>query len=187
MATKSTSNFKTSLISILTILVFACSEVNQWSNNLTCSLTPGKELILHIDSIIAPNENYFQYLNEYKGKETMVFHIPGADIFKFYDLNTGKVYHETKYPTSAPGALNSVNGFHIHNSDSIFLSQSYLYRLILINSKFKKIDKLDLAPANVEFEKSGYIPKKGNYIQTADISSRSTLIVSSGNVIISSK
>ncbi|REG79375.1 DUF4221 family protein [Algoriphagus antarcticus] len=171
---------------LVILFLAACSQPNEESSNLSWSIKPGKELVLHLDSVTAPNENYFRYLKNFHGKETIAFHILGANMFKFYDLNTGKVHHEIKYPISGPSALNSVYGFYIHNPDSIFLSQQYHYRLLLLNSKFEKIDELDLAPENVEFKVSSHVPKKGNFIQTASISSRAPLTVRSGKVIIPS-
>jgi hypothetical protein len=77
-----------------------------------------------------------------KDKRIWLLHILGADMFKFYDLNTGKVHPKNRYLSSGPGALNSIYGFYILNANSVFLSQQYHYRVLLEKRILRRLTSL---------------------------------------------
>lgn len=149
-------------------------------------LNPGEDLVINLDSRTAPNEIYFQYLENFMGRESMVFHTRKDNVFKFFDLDSGNLFHQLSYPTDGPESIRSAYGFYIHNEDSIFLSRQYHYQILLVDSNFRTINQYDLIPENIEFENSGYLPKTGQIIQTTNFNSRSLPFIWDGKLILPS-
>lgn len=173
------------LPAILMLGLFSCQK-NKSTNQGAWKLVPGEDLFLNLDNRTAPNENYYQYIENFSGTESVVFHVRKDHSFKVYDLQSGDLKDEITYPIDGPGALPSVYGFYFHNEDSIFLSQQYHYRILLVDGDLQVVDQLNLIPEGTKFESSGYLPEKGHTIQSANFSSRSIPILRNGHFIFPS-
>ncbi|WP_332912440.1 DUF4221 family protein [Algoriphagus boritolerans] len=145
---------------------------NTITNQEAWKLVQGEDLLLNLDHRTAPNENYYQYVENFHGSESMVFHVRKDHSFKIYDLQSGQLKEEINYPVNGPGALPSVYGFYIHNEDSIFLSQQYHYRVLLTNGNLEVVDQLNLIPEGIKFNSSGYLPEESHIVQSTNFSSR---------------
>lgn len=173
------------LLVIFLSSLFSCKKNRERIQN-SWTLSSGKDLFLNLDNRTAPNENYYQYLENFHGTEAMVFHVRKDHSFKVYDLKSGNLKKEIQYPVQGPGSLPSVQGFYIHNDDSIFLSQSYLYKILLANGELNVENQIDLIPEDIKFKSSGYLPEEGFTIQSANFSSRSLPFISNGQFIFPS-
>jgi hypothetical protein len=177
---------KLSLLPAILILGLLSCEKNTITNREAWKLVQGEDLLLNLDHRTAPNENYYQYVENFHGSESMVFHVRKDHSFKIYDLQSGQLKEEINYPVNGPGALPSVYGFYIHNEDSIFLSQQYHYRVLLTNGNLEVVDQLNLIPEGIKFKSSGYLPEESHTVQSTNFSSRSLPFINNGNFIFPS-
>ncbi|MFD2033254.1 DUF4221 family protein [Belliella marina] len=135
-------------------LILGCSGSTDGDQRF--EVKEGQFISVQLDNQTSPAEQYTQYIKDYKGREAYAVHVKNRAAIKIYDLASGELFEEIKIPTSGPEAIRSVDCFYIHNSDSIFLSQGLLFKLLLVNQEMNILKTIDLMPEDADWDPKTY-------------------------------
>jgi hypothetical protein len=148
------------------IILSGCNGPAEFNNY---ELSEGQSIELKLDRFTSPAERYSQFHPNWNGKEVFAVHVKDQNVIKIYDLKSGQLEEELSYATEGPQAIPSVYYFHLHNEDSIFLSQSHHYKLTLTNKGMEPVNVFNLLPDEVEIDPETLGPTSENFgILTAD-------------------
>ncbi|MGY6521063.1 MAG: DUF4221 family protein [Mongoliitalea sp.] len=82
---------------------------------------------------------------EEDGQELLVFaDFKNRDRIFLFDISTGDMIDRIKFELDGPNGIGSMNGFYYLNRDSIFIVNSFLYKVFQVNSKGDIIRRYDL-------------------------------------------
>lgn len=122
-------------LSLLSLL--SCSKSEYSGFNL---VETDKQLSFELDS--NTKNELFSYSVYSEGNETyFVFQAPGCNRILFYDLNTQKKKFEIDPFIEGNNGVGLVNGYFIHNLDSIYIPNFNLKEISLIDKKCTVADK----------------------------------------------
>jgi hypothetical protein len=142
---------KIKLLLFCVVSVYSCSSketgyVNREGQKLyTMQVSPYKTF--NIDENTSQIAGYFQLFTI---DDTLRFTMYSSNIVRknilIFDLSTGKVIDSVRLHKEGPHAVgNNIQGYYIHNMDSIYLYDYWQYTLILVNRQGEKISKINLS------------------------------------------
>jgi hypothetical protein len=160
------NKLKMKFLLLCVLIICSCSNNNKQSkpvNRAGQKLYTMQELphkTFNLDENTSQISNYFQ-----------VFTIDGIPRFTMYsntivrknilifDISTGKIVDSVRLHKEGPHAVgNNIQGYYIHNMDSIYLYDYWQYTLLLANRKGEIINKINLSEKLSPQDNSNIIP-----------------------------
>lgn len=124
-------------IALFVSLLVSCSESNHSEYKL---INTNKQLLFELDSN-TKNELFNYSIYSDVDKSYFAFQAPGSNRILFYDLGSQRKEFEINPSIEGNNGVGLVNGFFIHNLDSIYIPNFDLKEISLINRNCTVIDK----------------------------------------------
>ena len=109
-----------------------------------------------IDTLTSNDLSLFQY-KELAGKHYYIVHNHMIDKLEVYDLDAGRLFTRIPLYSEGANAVPVINGYYLHNWDSIFLFSDWGSQIYLIDSACRVKDKYQI---------DEYLPGDGTRIET---------------------
>ena len=89
---------------------------------------------------------------EEDGQELLVFaDFKNRDRIFLFDIATGDMIERIKFELEGPNGIGSMNGFYYLNRDSIFIVNSFLYKVYQVDSTGEIVRRFDLKTSDGSF------------------------------------
>jgi hypothetical protein len=158
---------KLRLLLFCVVFIYSCSNsskqfetINRKGEKLyTMQMLPYKTF--NMDDNTSQITNYFQTVTTID--DTLRFTMYSSNIIRknilIFNISTGKVIDSVRLHKEGPHAIgNNVQGYYIHNKDSIYLYDYWQYTLILVNRRGEIINKINLSDKFLLQDSSKFAP-----------------------------
>jgi len=130
---------------LLVFVIYACT--NQTDTNKLLRIKAIKTIRLQIDSL---SKNHFDVLQFLEKTNELIFLNKKINALDLYDLSdNNKLKNRILLKKEGENGVGTVNNFLFHTADSIFLLNSYAYKVFLINNKAQVINTYSLIKGQI--------------------------------------
>ncbi|WP_081997732.1 DUF4221 family protein [Wocania ichthyoenteri] len=141
---------KTHILVLITLLFYSCTDSVSIMNTKKGQMKAVKELrqvsakSFLLDTDTAPKPLYIQMINDSLGNRQLSFLNNYNNSIYIYNYETPEFIKKITFDKNGPNAVKKPKGFHIKNTDSIYIYSDFLFEVLLANNKGEVLNKISL-------------------------------------------